>query len=85
MDWFLYDNGARHEELNKSGTVPLKKKKNSQALKPNWLRNFNDSVADKTNYFATANNTIIPLCQKNLLSSFIVTIKLFLMKFSKMI
>ena len=27
MDWFLYDNGARHEELNKSGTVPLKKKK----------------------------------------------------------
>ena len=59
MDWFLYDNGVRHEELNKSGTVSLKINF-SQDLKPNWLRNFNDSVADKTNYFATANNTIIP-------------------------
>ena len=34
MDWFLYDNGVRHEELNKSETVSLKRNF-SQDLKPN--------------------------------------------------
>ena len=42
--------------LNKSGTA-LWVKAFSQALKPNWLRKCNDSVADKTTNFASANNT----------------------------
>ena len=31
-------------------------KKSSQTIKPNWLFNFNDSVADKTINFASASN-----------------------------
>ena len=42
--------------LHKSGTVLLIKHF-SQALKSNWLCNFNDSVPDKTTNFASANNT----------------------------
>ena len=42
--------------LNKSGTALLVKNF-SQALKPNWLCSFNDSVADKTTNFASASNT----------------------------
>ena len=42
--------------LNKSGTALLVKNF-SQALKPNWLCSFNDSVTDKTTNFASANNT----------------------------
>ena len=42
--------------LNKSGTTQLVKKI-SQALKPNWLYNFNNSLADKATNFASANNT----------------------------
>ena len=42
--------------LNKSETALLVKNI-SQVLKPNWLCNFNDSVADKTTNFASGNNT----------------------------
>ena len=42
--------------LNKNGTALLVKHF-SQALKPNSLCNFNDSVSDKTTNFASANNT----------------------------
>ena len=42
--------------LNKSETALLVKNI-SEVLKPNWLCNFNDSVADKTANFASGNNT----------------------------
>ena len=51
--------------LNKSGTALLAKTF-SQALKPNRLCNFNDSVADKTTNFASANNTSIVSLLRNL-------------------
>ena len=51
--------------LNKSGTVQLVKNF-SQAIKPNWLCNFNDRVADKTTNFTSANNTSNISLLKNL-------------------
>ena len=42
--------------LNESQTAQLVKKF-SQALKVNWLFNFNDSAADKATNFVSANNT----------------------------
>ena len=51
--------------LNKSGTALLVKKF-SHALNPKWLWNFNDSVADKTTNFDSANNTSNVSLSRNL-------------------
>ena len=61
---FIINNSIDGSCLNKSklhldkSETALLVKNFSLALKPNWLCNFNDGVADKTTNFASANNTI---------------------------
>ena len=63
IDGSCLNRGKLH--LNKGGTALLVKRF-LQALKSNWLCNFNDSVANKTANFASANNTSNFLLSRNL-------------------
>ena len=63
IDGSCLNRGKLH--LNKGGTALLVKRF-SQAFKSNWLCNFNDSVANKTANFASANNTSNVLLSRNL-------------------